>query len=140
MKALRLLVVVAFVLCFAAIPVLAGSANEKAALASARAWLSLIDNGQYAESWKEASAYFRGAVGEEAWKESLAGVRGPLGKVVSRAAGKAREATQLPAAPDGTYVVMQFTTSFEHKKRAIETVTFVQEQGGRWRAAGYFIK
>lgn len=140
MKLIRFVVVAVLVLCSVLAPAWAGSADEKAALTAARAWLSLIDDGRYGESWQEASAYFRGAIAEEAWDASLSGVRRPLGRVLSRRAGKAREATQLPGAPDGTYVVMQFATAFQHKKRATETVTFVREQDGRWRAAGYFIK
>jgi len=37
-------------------------------------------------------------------------------------------------------VVMQFDTSFSNKKSAVETVTFVQEKDGKWKAAGYYIK
>jgi hypothetical protein len=46
----------------------------------------------------------------------------------------------LPGAPAGQYVVMQFDSSFANKHSAVETVTFMLEEGGQWRAAGYFIK
>jgi hypothetical protein len=46
----------------------------------------------------------------------------------------------LPGAPDGEYVVIQFETSFENKKSAIETVTPMIEINGGWRVSGYFIK
>jgi hypothetical protein len=46
----------------------------------------------------------------------------------------------MPGAPDGDYVVMQFDTRFEHKQAAVETVTFLQEKQGGWKAAGYYIK
>jgi hypothetical protein len=35
---------------------------------------------------------------------------------------------------------MQFDTRFEHKQAAVETVTFLQEKQGEWKAAGYYIK
>jgi hypothetical protein len=35
---------------------------------------------------------------------------------------------------------MQFNTSFEAKKSTIETVTFMLEKDGHWKAAGYYIK
>jgi hypothetical protein len=35
---------------------------------------------------------------------------------------------------------MQFNASFANKKSATETVTFMLEKDGQWRAAGYFIK
>jgi hypothetical protein len=63
-----------------------------------------------------------------------------LGKLLSRKLTKAQSATSLPGAPDGNYVVMQFDSSFANKKNAVETVTFMQEKDGKWKAAGYYIK
>ena len=113
--------------------------NPKTA-AAAQSWLAQIDSGNYAKSWKEASAYFRGALTEKAWTDALNGTRKPLGKLVSRKLTKAQNAQSLPGAPDGNYVVMQFDTSFINKKDAVETVTFMQEKDGKWKAAGYYIK
>ncbi len=140
MKTARLLIMVVFLVCNAMSPALAGSADEKAVVASARAWLSLIDAGHYAESWQQASAYFQGAISQEAWQASLTGVRKPLGRLLARTAAKTNETRQLPGAPDGAYLVMRFTTSFKNKRAAIETVTFMREKDGTWRAAGYFIR
>jgi Protein of unknown function (DUF4019) len=106
----------------------------------AQSWLKQIDDGNYTSSWKDASAYFRGALTEKGWVEALNGARKPLGKLVSRKLAKSQDAQSLPGAPDGKYVVMQFDTSFENKKSAVETVTFMQEKDGKWKAAGYYIK
>ncbi len=118
----------------------AGAQSKKAATSAAETWLSLIDAGNYSGSWKEASAYFRGAVSEQTWTSSLEGVRKPLGKLVSRRIVKAEESNTLPGAPDGQYVVMTFKTAFSQKKSAVETVTFMLDSDQVWRAAGYFIK
>jgi len=112
---------------------------EKAATSAAQTWLTVIDHGDYAQSWQEASAFFRSAVTEDKWKSSLEIVRKPLGKLTSRKVKKAQFATSLPGAPDGQYVVVQFDTAFENKPSAVETVTFMLEKDGQWRAAGYFI-
>ena len=77
---------------------------------------------------------------ESAWAESLQGVRKPLGKVLSRTLKSAQPTKAVPGAPDGHYVVMQFDTRFENKQAAVETVTFLQEKDGTWKAAGYYIK
>jgi hypothetical protein len=122
------------------LPAFADEAAEKAATAAAPAWLSQIDTGSYSNSWRDASAYFKGAVSEKGWQDALSGARKPLGKLVSRKLSKAQSATSLPGAPDGNYVVMQFDSSFANKKNAVETVTFMQEKDGKWRAAGYYIK
>ena len=116
------------------------SAAEKAATSAAQAWLALIDDGNYAKSWQEASAFFQGAVTQKAWEAAMESVRKPLGKQVSRDVKTARSVTTLPGAPDGQYVVMQFDASFTGKKSAIETVTFKLEKDGKWKATGYFIK
>jgi hypothetical protein len=70
----------------------------------------------------------------------MKGFRKPLGKVVSRKIAKTQEATSLPGAPDGKYVVLQFSTSFHNKKSAVETLTFMLDKDRTWRAAGYFIR
>ena len=46
----------------------------------------------------------------------------------------------MPGAPDGEYVVIQFETSFENKKHAIETVTPMMDKDGTWRVSGYYIR
>ena len=72
--------------------------------------------------------------------QSLRAVRSPLGGLVSRQIKKAAYVTSLPGAPDGEYVVIQFATTFENKRSAIETITPMLEKDGHWRVSGYFIK
>jgi hypothetical protein len=118
----------------------AASEAERRATDAALIWLGLIDNGRYVESWKDASGYFRGAITKKGWEVSLRVERDPLGKVLSRDVQATKEATSLPGAPDGHYVVIQLKTSFAAKASAIETVTFTEERDGTWRAAGYYIR
>jgi hypothetical protein len=49
-------------------------------------------------------------------------------------------AEELPGAPDGEYVVIEYETSFERKKNGTETITLMKDTDGEWRAAGYFVK
>ena len=114
--------------------------KEKAAVAVAEKWLTMVDKGKYAESWKEAAEYFKAAVKQEQWEQSLQVVRKPLGKLVSRKVKSASYKTSLPGAPDGEYVVIQFGTSFKNKKTGIETVTPMMDKDGKWRVSGYYIK
>ena len=67
-------------------------------------------------------------------------VRKPLGQTVSRSLKSKQYQTVLPGAPDGEYVVIQFNTSFEHKRSAVETVTPMKDKDGKWRVSGYYIK
>ena len=119
---------------------LSTSDPEKPATLAAQAWVSLIDDGNYSQSWKEAAASFQGAVKEKAWENSMKKFRQPLGALVSRKVKTTQSATNPPGAPAGQYVVMQFETAFQEKNYAIETVTLVLDNEGKWKAAGYFIK
>ena len=114
--------------------------QKKDALTVAENWLAIIDKGEYAESWKEAAEYFKKAVSQDQWVNLLQAFRKPLGKLNSRTVNSETYETSLPGAPDGEYMVIQFTTSYENKKSAIETVTPMKDKRGSWRVSGYFIK
>jgi hypothetical protein len=129
-----------FVILFT-VPLIAGSSEkEKAAVLSAEKWLGLVDTQKYPESWKEAAEFFRNAISQEQWGQSLRAVRKPLGKLITRKVRTKTYRTSLPGAPDGEYVVIEFETSFTHKKSAIETVTPMIDKDGTWRISGYYIK
>ena len=117
-----------------------GTETEPAAVSVALKWLAGVDEGKYADSWNHAADYFKNAVTKAQWEQSLQSVRKPLGKLISRSIKDATHTTSLPGAPDGEYVVIQFQTSFENKKSAIETVTPMLDPDGVWRVSGYFIK
>jgi hypothetical protein len=118
----------------------AGEKAEDLAVKAAAKWLSMADEGKYFESWDESARLFRAAVTKEKWKESLTAVRKPLGKLILRSITSKQFATSLPGAPDGEYVVIQYATSFENKKSAVETVTPMLDKDGKWRISGYYIK
>ncbi len=103
-------------------------------------WLSLTDQGRYEQSWTDAASLFQAAIPAADWVRSLTAVRSPLGQLKSREVASATFARTLPGAPDGEYVVFQFSTSFENKASAVETVTAMKDEDEAWRVAGYYIK
>ncbi|HET7754320.1 MAG TPA: DUF4019 domain-containing protein [Anaeromyxobacteraceae bacterium] len=115
-------------------------ADVQQAEETARAWLGLVDDGRYAESWTDAAALFRQSVRMDQWVQQISTVRAPFGKVLKRQFRSATPRTSLPGAPDGEYVVLQYDTDFEHKKAAVETVTPMRDPDGRWRVSGYFVR
>jgi hypothetical protein len=112
----------------------------ESAVEAAKAWLQLVDDGQYGQSWSQAAEYFKKFINEEQWKTSVEPVRRPLGRVLSRKVLSSTYTTTVPGAPDGQYVVIQFETSFENKQNAVETVTPMMEPNAQWRVSGYYIK
>ncbi|MFH0965389.1 MAG: DUF4019 domain-containing protein [Planctomycetota bacterium] len=113
---------------------------EQAARKAADDWLKLIDDENYAQSWDDSSSYFKAAITQDEWAKTSQAVRKPLGKVVSRSLKSSAYRTELPGAPDGQYVILQYTTSFENKKSAGETVTPMLDTDGSWRVSGYYIR
>lgn len=117
----------------------AANPAEKPAEDSAKQWLGLIDKGNYGKSWDEAASSFKGHVTKPVWEQSCKSVREPLGAITSRQLKSATYTTQLPNAPAGKYVVIQFDTKFQNKPAAVETITPMLDHGV-WRVSGYFIR
>ena len=118
----------------------ADQSAEKAAQKAAEFWLSLVDSGEYAESWNEAAQIFKQKISLQQWKSALESARIPFGKLKSRKFKTAAYTETLPGALDGKYVVIQYETKFDKKKSAIETVTPIMEKDGQWKVSGYFIR
>jgi Protein of unknown function (DUF4019) len=123
---------------FFAAMLFAAPANDQAA-PSGVAWLKLIDSAKYADSWREASTYFRSRVPEKQWVNMVQTVRAPVGALVSRKQRSVTFTTTMPGSPDGNYGVIVFDTSFQNKASAMEQLT-VMADGEKWRVAGYFIR
>lgn len=142
-KLLGLILCLMVVLC--AIPGLCvlvadDSTKEQAALTAAGDWIGFVDAGQYSQSWDNTSSYFKTAVKKEDWTATLGAVRAPLGKLISRRLKSKQFMETLPGAPDGEYVVILYESSFENKKKALETITPMLEKDNTWRVSGYYIK
>lgn len=127
---------------WAAVPALAEppESREEAARKAAESWLGLVDAGQYGESWDSAASFFKSKVPRETWEKMAGSVRGDLGEFQSREFLAMQYTKELPGAPDGDYVVVQFRAAYAKKKSAIETVTPMLDSDGRWRVSGYFVK
>jgi hypothetical protein len=124
----------------AALVLAADTAAERAAQQSAQTWLAFVDAGKYGQSWSEAAPLFKQAVTQAQWESAAKGAREPLGKLQARKLQSSEYRRTLPGAPDGEYVVIQYATSFENKKSAIETITPMKDKDGVWRVSGYYIK
>ena len=114
--------------------------KKAAAVVAAHNWLVLVDEGDYDLSWEESASYFKSLVTKESWHQTIAAIRSPLGKVLARELKEVTYTTSLPGAPDGKYIVIQFSTSYAQKAEAIETITRMKDEDGYWRISGYFIR
>ena len=112
---------------------------EQVAQKQAEQWLALIDAGQYDQSWEQAAEIFKSAVTKDTWKQQVSAVRGQTGKLKSRALKSTEYKENLPNAPVGKYVVVEFDSVFEVGP-AVETAVPMQEKDGSWKVSGYFVK
>jgi len=131
--------ILCLLLAMLALTVQASEEKKINAQQAATAWLKLVDERQYRESWEETATLFRAQVNASSWVQQMTALRQPMGDAGSRVLLAATYATSLPGAPDGEYVVLQFKTVFEHKKDAIETVTPMLDNG-QWRVSGYYLR
>jgi hypothetical protein len=135
------LILLAIALCLACSRVLAAETQpEVAAQPAAVEWLALVDAGKYVESWETMSPGFKKAVSKRKWKSTAEKVREPLGKFTSRKHKSAEYSKELPGAPEGEYVVLQYDSVFERKPTAIEKVTLILGQDLNWRVSSYAVK
>lgn len=103
-------------------------------VATALAWLALVDSGQWDASYTATGEAFRKLNTAAVWTQVSEKGRVPLGKVVSRTP-VSEEA--VPAPPAG-YWMVKFQTRFANRASALETVTLARE-GGEWKVVGYVI-
>ncbi len=118
-------------------------AAKKEALAAMEAWLKLEDAGDHAAGWKQASVAFQKSVSQDQWISISRNVDNQLGPLVSRKFASATyqsgtvEVGAKPLAQ--SEVTVQYDSSFANLKYAIETVGFILEADGKWRANSYLI-
>ncbi len=109
---------------------------DQQAIATATKWLSMVDTGEYAESYSMFPARIRSGGFEKNWIGYLRAKRAPLGRPLSRKFVKAQFTKTLPGSPDGYYEFFTYHTSFQHKTQAAEQVTLTKESG-HWQVSGY---
>jgi hypothetical protein len=113
--------------------------DEKAALSAAENWLTFIDEGDSVKSWERTASIFKDVVSTEKWQTSLQEVQATVGKPLFRTLKSKHYTQEIPGAPDGEYVCIEYATTFEHKQHGSETITPVKDRDGEWRVTGYYI-
>jgi Protein of unknown function (DUF4019) len=114
-------------------------AQDEKARQEAEKWLAMVDRGEYANCWKRASKEHRSQVTQGEWVTQVKTMRDGAGKLTERKMTVARPAKSLAGFPDGEYLIMEYTSEFAGKPRAVETVVLVREGRG-WNVAGYVIR
>lgn len=104
-----------------------------------KAWLGLVDAGQYAESWDTAGTLVQTTFTKEQWVGMVKAVRDAVGQPLSRSAAQVVPADTLPNLPFGRYLVITIHTKFSLAPSATETI-IMKLENSQWKVVGYFIK
>lgn len=115
------------------------SSDIDAAKSAALKWLGELDAGHYAATWTEASPLFQQRVPRKKWINAASKVMDSLGKLEARHFKRAIQKRHLPGAPNGNYIVIQFSSTFANRPNAIETVTPMLSDG-KWMVSGYYVR
>ena len=118
----------------------AETAAVEAAKQAAESWLELVDAAEYGKSWAAAASMFKAAVTEEQWEAAVLQARGPFEPMGARQLLGATYMTELPGAPTGHYVVIQYQVVAADNTKLVETITPLRDTDGTWRVSGYYIR
>ena len=136
---MRKTAIVFLVLLIALAAKLVAQDTEDVARRAAEQWIVLVDDGQYDESWKEASKLFQDSVTAEDWNKKASAARTELGHRESRSLKDLKAMPRPKGLPPGQYFLVKYQSSFANKHATAEIVTTVLEGDGVWRVAAYTI-
>jgi hypothetical protein len=118
----------------APLPVLSAAAAESEAAAAAKAaeaFLALLDESRWADSYAVTGAQFRRLNTLERWSEVSQRLRPPLGKVLTRdIVGN----EFVPAPPEG-YRLVKFRSAYANGAQQTESLSLAWEDGA-WKVVG----
>jgi hypothetical protein len=103
----------------------------------AETWLVLQDGAKYAESWDGLASSQKSEITSEQWRLNSEAMRGATGKLVLRTFQRCLYSEILPGGPEGTYVVVRYSSDFEKHASTDESVTVGLDTDGKWRVYGY---
>ncbi|HEX4118372.1 MAG TPA: DUF4019 domain-containing protein [Rhizomicrobium sp.] len=104
----------------------------------AKQWLTLIDDQNYADAFKQMGATARDKVSEQDFAAKIGATRTPMGAMSSRTLKDVNVTKTLPGMRDGQYTIVRYDSAFAHKAAAVESVTLESEKGA-WSVVGYHI-
>lgn len=118
----------------------ANATAQEDARRGARAWLALVDQGHYGESWDMAAGLFQSSTSKDQWSAAVQRVREPLGQLSKRRFRAAEFRTALTGAPEGKNYVVHYDSAFAESPSTREVLTLKQAPDASWKVAGYFVE
>lgn len=118
--------------------------DDAAVVDASKAWLALVDDGQYQQSWESSGSLMRAAVTADQWQQALENVQMQLAALVGETVDLTqRELVEVaavedqPNMPEGDFRALQYRV-IQGDHVFAEVVT-MQLEDGEWKAVGYFV-
>ena len=111
----------------------------KSPQSAAEAFLNLIDQDNYQQSWTDASEWVRNYVDAEQWANHVGNSRKPLGDIDHREMSSIEFHDTLDDMPAGEYALVMFDSFRSGNLSAGELVGLTLESDSTWRVIGYQI-
>lgn len=102
---------------------------------AADAWLALFDANDIEATYDAAAEAFKTQVELQDWEAQAAQVKQAVGELDGRTYMETTYADELPQAPEGDYMIVQYETQYANLN-VTEYVILVQE-GDTWRMVGF---
>lgn len=105
----------------------------------AHQWLAFVDAFDYEGSWAQTATRFRQSITSADWASRLRLGRTALGPLTSRNLAVAQRVRDVPDAPPGEYIQLQYHSIYDQTKAMVETVALAREDD-QWRVTGHFVR
>ncbi len=105
-----------------------------------RAYLEMVDSGDFAHAWLVACDARSCGVDEPAFARDMTRTQATLGKLLSRAFESARPSARPAAGVDRQALTLTYRAHFEKMSDAIETLDIVEDPQGAWHPVGYDVR
>ena len=111
----------------------------EAASAAATEFLTMVDAGNYTDSWQISAAYLKKQIPQQDWEAKLSKIRSAFGPLAERELEDASFTAPAEELPDAEFILLEYATQFKLKEMT-EVVTVLQDTDNSWRVVGYFIQ
>lgn len=116
------------------------SAQDQEVWRPAAAWLGLLDNRNFAESWNQAARVFRARITAEAWARQAAALKDRSGDPTYRELMHIEDVTDPTGVPAGEYIRLHFECRCTRAGVIQEYLLMVDEGARGWRVASYRVE
>ncbi|SPJ31751.1 unnamed protein product [Candidatus Protochlamydia amoebophila UWE25] len=103
----------------------------------AKDYVETLDKGQYAQSWEKGDTLFQQTITQKEWETTLDLARKRLGEVQSRTLKDEKPAIDPHGLPKGSYMVIEYNTSFDKAPNSGELLTLRRGTDGQWKVLTY---